>query len=159
MKHHEKLSQKSCINFSGTINTDTCTIEGHYNTTNSTVLGAPKTVGSSSQDELHNMLDEQARLLNEQQKAIHGIQHLQKQVTPNTRPDSFPHQSPPYDPSIPPPNLVLTPQQMNDFDGERTVQVDSPPDVPQTEYTHSDHKLNWSLLIGIKILAMTTRHT
>ena len=31
---------------------------------------------------------------------------------------------------------------MNDFDGERTVQVDSPPDVPQTEYTHSDHKLN-----------------
>ena len=90
-KCHEKLSQESCISFSGTINTDTRTIEVHYNTTNSTVLGAPKTVGSSSLDELHNRLDEQARLLNEQQKAIHGIQHLQKQVAPNTRPDSFPH--------------------------------------------------------------------
>ena len=124
-----------------TINTDTCTFEGHYNT-NSTVLDAVKTFGHSSLDEIHNRLDEQVRLLNEQQKAIHGIQHLQKQVAPNTRPDSFPHQSAPYDPSIPPPSLVLTPQQMNDFDGERTVQVDGPPDVPLTEYTRSDHKLN-----------------
>ena len=65
MKHHEKLSQESFINFSGTINTDTHTIEGRYNTINSTVLGAPKTTGSSSLDELHNRLDEQARLLNE----------------------------------------------------------------------------------------------
>ena len=114
MKCHEELSKESCkntVNFSGTINMDTHTIEGqYYNTTNSAVLSAPKTVGSSSLNELHSKLDEQAQLLSEQQKAIHGIQYLQKQVAPNTRSNPFPHQSPPYDPSIPPPNLVSTPQ-------------------------------------------------
>ena len=127
-----------------TINTDTHTIEGqYYNTTNSTVMSNPKTVDSQSLDELHSQLDEQARLLGEQQKVIHSMQHPQKQVTQNTQSSPFSHQSPPYDPSIPPPTLVLTPQRMNDFDGERTVQVDGLPDIPQAEYTHSDHKPNW----------------
>ena len=31
---------------------------------------------------------------------------------------------------------------MNDFDGERTVQVDGPPDIPQAKHVHSDPKLN-----------------
>ena len=31
---------------------------------------------------------------------------------------------------------------MNDFDGERTVQVDSLPDTPPAEYICSHHKLN-----------------
>ena len=37
---------------------------------------------------------------------------------------------------------MSTPQRINNFDGERTVQVDGLPDIPQAEYTHSDHKLN-----------------
>ena len=64
--------------------------------------------------------------------------------SPKTRPPKhsspFSHQSPPYDPSIPPPTLVSTPQRTNDFDGEKTVQVDGPPDIPQAEYTHPDQK-------------------
>ena len=63
----------------GTINTDTHTIEGqYYNTTNSTVMGNPKTFGSPSLDELHSKLDEKARLLSEQQKVIHGMQPKNK---------------------------------------------------------------------------------
>ena len=102
----EVLSKESCkntINLLGTINTDTHTIEGqYYNTTNSSVLSAPKPFGNSSLDELHSKLDEQARLLSEQQKAIHGMQCLQKQITPNIHTNSLPHQTPPYDPSIHP---------------------------------------------------------
>ena len=79
------------------------------------VLGTPKVVNSSPLDELHNRLNEQARLLSEQQKAIHGIQHSQNQV-PKTRSSPFSHQALPYDPSIPPPNLVSTPQRMNELD-------------------------------------------
>ena len=147
MKHHEELPKESfkiTINFLGTINTNTCTIEGqYYNITNSGELNVPKTVGSSSLDELHSKIDEQGRLLSEQQKTIHGIQRLQKQIVPNTQTGSLPHQTSPYAPSIPPPNLVSTPQKTNDFDGEKNVQVDSPLDAPQAEYnTHSDHKLN-----------------
>ena len=77
MKHHNRLPQESCINFSGTINTDTHTIEGHYNTSNSTVLGVPKVVNPSPLDELCNRLNEQPRLLSEQQKVIQGIQSSQ----------------------------------------------------------------------------------
>ena len=105
-------------------------------------MSNPKTVGNPSLDELHSRLDEQARLLSEQQKVIHGMQHSRKQVTPNTRSSPFSHQSPPYDHTIPPPNLVSIPQRTNDFDGERTVPVDGLPDIPQAEYTCSDHKLN-----------------
>ena len=92
-------------------------------------MSNPKTVDSPSLDELHSKLGEQARL-SEQQKVIYGMQHPQKQVTWNTQSSPFSHQSPPYDPSIPPPTLVLTPQRTNDFDGERTVQVDGQPDIP-----------------------------
>ena len=105
------------------------------------VLGDPKVINSSPLDELHNRLNEQAKLLSEQQKAIQGIQHSQNQV-PKTWSSPFSHQAPPYDPSIPPPNLVSTPQRMNELDGERTVQLDGPPDIPQTEHTRSDHKWN-----------------
>ena len=147
LKHHEELpkeSFKNTINFLATINMNTHTIEGqYYNTTNSGELSVPKTVGSSSLDELHSKIDEQARVLSEQQKVIHGIQHLQKQIVPNTQTGSLPHQTPPYDSSIPPPDLVSTPQRTNDFDEERTVQVEGPLDAPQAEYNkHSDHKLN-----------------
>ena len=60
------------------------------------------------------------------------MQHSQKQGPLNTRSSPFSQQSPPYDPSIPPSTLVLTPQRTNDFDvdGERTVQVDGLPDIP-----------------------------
>ena len=147
LKYHEELlkeSFKDTINFLGTINMNTHTIEGQfYNTTNPRELSVPRTFGSSPLDELHNKIDEQARLLSEQQKATHGIQRLQKQIVPNTQTGSLPHQTSPYDPSIPPPNLVSTPQRTNDFDGERTIQIDGPPDAPQAEYnTHSYHKLN-----------------
>ena len=147
LKCHEELPKESCkntINFSGTINTNTRTIEGqYYNTTNSEELSAPKTIGSSSLDELHSKLDKKARLLSEHQKAIYGIQYLQKQISPNTQTNSLPHQTPPYCPSFLPPNLVSTPQRTDDFDGERAVQVDGPPDIPQTEHnTHSDNKWN-----------------
>ena len=141
MKHHDRLPRESCINFSGTINTDTRTIEGHYNATSSMVLGAPKVINSSPLDELNNRLNEQARLLSQQQKAIQGIQHSQNQV-PKTQSNPFSHQALPYDPSIPPPKLVSTPQRMNELDGERTVQVDGPPDIPQTEHTRPDQKQN-----------------
>ena len=141
-KHQEELpktSRKNTINFSGTINTDTHTIEGqYYNTTNSTVMGNPKTIGSPSLDELYSKLDKQARLLSEQQKVIHGMQHSQNKA-PQT-PDLFSHQSLPNDPSIPSSTLVSTSQRMNDFDGERTVQVDGAADIPQPEYTRPDHK-------------------
>ena len=90
MKHHDRLSQESCINFSGAINTDTHTIEGHYNITNCMVLGAPKVINSSPLDELHNRLNEQAKLLSEQQKTIHGIQQSQNQV-PKTQSSPFSH--------------------------------------------------------------------
>ena len=106
-------------------------------------MSVPRTVGSSSLDELHSKIDEQVRLLSEQQKAIHGIQCLQKQIVPNTQTGPLPHQTPPYDPSIPPPYLVSTPQRTNDLDGERIIQVNGPSDAPQAEYnTHSNHKLN-----------------
>ena len=64
MKCHEELSKEPCkntINFSGTINTDTHTVEGqYYNTTNPAVLSVPKTVGSPYLDELQSKLNEQA---------------------------------------------------------------------------------------------------
>ena len=105
------------------------------------VLGAPMVVHSSPLDELQNRLNEQDKLLSEQQKVIQGIQCSQTQV-PKTQSSHFSHQTLPYDPSIPPPNLVSTPQRMNELDGERTVQVDGPPDILQTEHTHPDYKWN-----------------
>ena len=100
MKSYQRIIQNT-INCLGTINMNTNTIEAqYYNTTNSEELSVPKTLGSSSLDELHSKIDEQARLLREQQKAIHGIQCLQKQIVPNTQTGSLPHQTPPYDPSI-----------------------------------------------------------
>ena len=166
MKHHDRLPRESCIDFSGTFNTDTRMIEGHYNTTNSTVLGVPKVIYSSPLDDLHNRLNEQARLLSEQQKVIQGIQHSQTQV-PKTWSSLFSHQTLPYDPSIPPPNLVSTAQRTNELDGERTVQVDGLPDIPQTEHIRPDHKWNMyseryhddypSHPYKIKIFTMMTR--
>ena len=138
MKHHNRLPLESCINFSGTINTDTHTIEGHYNTSHPMVLGVPKFVNTSTLDELHNRLNEQARLLSEKQKVIQGIQSSQNHV-PNQSSLSL-QQVSPYDPSIPPTNAVSTPQRTNELDRERTVQVDGPPDIPQTEHTRPDQK-------------------
>ena len=37
---------------------------------------------------------------------------------------------------------MSTPQRMNDFDGERIVQVDGLPDIPYAKYNCSDHKPN-----------------
>ena len=99
-------------------------------------------IDNSPLDELHNRLNEQARLLNEQQKVIHDIQHSTQNQAPRIQSTPSFHQSLPYDPSIPPPTLMSTPYRTNGLDEERTVQVDSPPDIPQAEHTRSDQKQN-----------------
>ena len=55
-----------------------------------------------------------------------------------TAPKVLHPQLPPYDPSIPPPQIMSTPYRVNDLDGGRIIQVDGPPDVPSLEYTHSN---------------------
>ena len=37
---------------------------------------------------------------------------------------------------------MLTPQRTNELEGERNVQVDGPPDIPQIEHIHPGHKQN-----------------
>ena len=81
MKLHEKLPKEPCkntINFSGTIKTDTHTIEGqYYNTTNPAVSSVPETVGNPSFDELQSMLNEQAQLLGNNRRG-HMVYNIHK---------------------------------------------------------------------------------
>ena len=81
-------------------------------------------------------------MLSEQQKVIQDIQHSSQNQAPKTWSTPSFHQSPPYDPSISPPTLMLTLHRTNELDEERTVQVDGLPGIPQAEHTQFDQKQN-----------------
>ena len=105
---NNKPTQESCINFLGVINTDTQTIKGQYHkTVNDTLMKVPPiTLATPSLGELTQRVKNQSKLIEEQQRVLNKLQHPHPdQLNSMTAPKVLHPQLPPYDPSIPPPQI------------------------------------------------------
>ena len=99
----------------------------------------PITLDTPSLGELAQRVNNQSKLIEEQQRVLNKLQHPHPDQSNSMTALNILHpQLPPYDPSIPLPQITSTPYRVNDLDGERIIQVDGLPDVPSLEYTHSN---------------------